>query len=129
MNLFKGYLHIKKTLNAWSTLVGEHENKIILDVGCGPGKDPFFFRKSKKYIGMDISEVYINVAKKYYSNYGDFYCCPIEKIDQLPIKDIDIVVLKGVFHHLPDIIIDEFLIKIKSKMSAKGTICRQKDAY
>ncbi|MFQ3368167.1 MAG: SAM-dependent methyltransferase [Methylophilaceae bacterium] len=113
----------KKTRNAWLRLVGDHEGKKILDVGCGPGKESIFFRNSKKYIGIDFSKIYINSAKIHYSKYGDFYCCSIEKIDKLPIKDIDLVVLKGVFHHLPDDVIDKFLLKIKGKMSAKGTIC------
>ena len=113
----------KETESAWHTLVKDHENKIILDIGCGFGEDSVFFRKSKKYIGIDILKTSIASAKIHYSNYGDFYCCPIEKIDQLPIKDIDLVVLRGVFHHLSDSVIDEFLVKIKSKMTAKGTIC------
>ena len=113
----------KESRNAWYTLLKDHENKIILDVGCGFGKESVFFRNSKKYVGIDILKTSIVSAKIHYSNYGDFYCCPIEKIDQLPIKDIDLVVLRGVFHHLSDSVIDEFLVKIKSKMTAKGTIC------
>jgi len=116
------FLH-KETRSAWYTLVKDHENKIILDIGCGFGKESVFFRNSKNYVGIDILKTSIASAKIHYSNYGDFYCCPIEKIDQLPIKDIDLVVLRGVFHHLSDSVIDEFLVKIKSKMTAKGTIC------
>ena len=101
----------------------DHEAKIVLDVGCGLGKDSIYFINSKKYIGIDISQFYINSAKKNYSKYGEFYCLPIEKIEQLPIKNIDIIILNGVFHHLSDSVIYEFLTKIKGKMSEEGIIC------
>jgi len=116
------FAHNKKTKNAWRALMEDHEDKIILDVGCGLGKDSIYFKNSKKYIGIDTSQFYINSAKLNYSKYGQFYCLPIEKIEQLSIKHIDIIILNGVFHHLSDSVICEFLIKIKSKMSKKSTI-------
>ena len=112
----------KRTNKAWCTLIKDHEDKIILDIGCGPGNTSISFKNSKKYIGIDKSELCIRSAKKNYSNYGEFYCLQIEEIEKLPIKHIDIIILKGVFHHLPNSIIEEFLIKIKSKMSKKSTI-------
>ena len=84
---------------------------------------PQFFLKIQKNISALINQ---NSAsrqqKKNYSNYGEFYCLQIEEIEKLPIKHIDIIILKGVFHHLPNSVIEEFLIKIKSKMSKKSTI-------
>ena len=40
----------KETESAWYTLVKDHENKIILDVGCGFGEESFFFRNSKCFV-------------------------------------------------------------------------------
>jgi len=120
---FVQWLFADKILkNVWLTLIKDHEDKVILDVGCGPGKDSIFFKNSKKYIGIDQSKIYIRSAKKNYASYGEFYCLQIEEIEKLPIKHIDIIILKGVFHHLSNSVIEEFLIKIKGKMSEKSTI-------
>ena len=121
-NLIQWVFAHKRTNKAWCTLLKDHEDKIIVDIGCGPGNTSIFFKNSKKYIGIDMSEHCIRYAKKNYSKYGEFYCLRIEEIEKLPIKHIDIIILKGVFHHLPDSVIEEFLIKIKSKMSKKSTI-------
>ena len=112
----------KETQKAWRALLSDHENKIILDVGCGPGKDSILFLNSKKYIGIDTSKLCISSAQKNYSNNGDFYCLQVEKIESLSIKNIDIVILKNVFHHLSNSVIDKFLTEIKKKMSANGAI-------
>ena len=84
---------------------------------------PQFFLKIQKNISALINQ---NSAsrqqKKNYSNYGEFYCLQIEEIEKLPIKHIDIIILKGVFHHLPNSVIEEFLTKIMSKMIKKSTI-------
>ena len=38
----------KETSSAWYTLLKDHENKIILDVGCGFGKESVFFLEIQK---------------------------------------------------------------------------------
>jgi len=53
----------------------DHEAKIVLDVGCGLGKDSIYFINSKKYIGIDISQFYINSSKKITQTMENFIVC------------------------------------------------------
>lgn len=46
--------------------------------------------------------VYILAAKKNFSEFGDFYCCSVNELDTIELPPIDIVILKGVLHHLSD---------------------------
>ncbi len=112
----------EETVRAWFQMIGDHENRVILDVGCGPGVDAQSFGKSKKYIGIDISNIYIDSARKNYGDMGEFYCLSVEQIEDIPVEEIDIVILKGVFHHLSDDIVSGFLEKIKKKLSPGGRI-------
>ena len=112
----------KKAYDVWYGMVGNFKDKVVLDIGCGPGTETKYFKGSKKYIGVDISSIYIDEAKKNYPNAGDFYCCSIEKIAELPIDNIDIITIKGVFHHLSSDIIQDFLKKIHHKINPEGRI-------
>jgi len=69
------FAHNKKTKNAWRALMIDHEVKIVLDVGCGLGKDSIYFINSKKYIGIDISQFYINSSKKITQTMENFIVC------------------------------------------------------
>lgn len=111
----------KKTMDFWDKLIGDVNNKTILDVGCGPGKDALLFLGSN-YIGVDLSKEYIDEAKSKYSEYGTFYQLSIDDIETLEISNIDIIILKGVVHHLNDSQVLNFLKKIKDKMSEDGRI-------
>ena len=111
-----------KSIKEWFNLIKDCEDKVILDVGCGPGKSSQYFTKAKKYVGIDISKIYIEHAKLNYSDTGDFFCIPIEKIDELDLNEINMVVMNGVLHHLSDEQISNFLEKIKLKMSENSFI-------
>ena len=99
--------------------------KVILDVGCGPSKTSLDFKNSKKYIGIDTSQEYIDNANKKYSIFGDFYCLSVDSINKGPLKDIsniDLVILKWVYHHLNDAEIIKLLQRLKNKLSSNGEI-------
>ena len=115
----------KKTKEVWENLVKHHADKTILDIGCGPGKTALEFKGSKKYIGIDISDQYIIDAKKNFSEFGEFYCISVEKINEGPLKDInniDMVIMKGIFHHLSDDQIDNLFLNLKTKLNKKAKI-------
>ena len=112
----------EESYSVWYNLVGNFKNKIVLDIGCGPGTETEYFKGSQKYIGVDISQKYIDEAKSNYSHLGEFHCCSIDEIGKLPLESIDIVTLKGVFHHLPDELVIKFLEQIHSKLSDSGKI-------
>jgi ubiquinone/menaquinone biosynthesis C-methylase UbiE len=57
----KSHQDIQRFLEEAGLLSGQ---KLILDVGCGPGDQSKYFKKN--YIGIDISPNYISNAKKKY---------------------------------------------------------------
>ena len=106
----------------WNKLIEENQDGIVLDVGCGPGNQSINFKKSRAYIGLDISEVYINEAKRLYGEYGEFHVLSATDIDILPHSEFDLVILNGVFHHLSDNDIIEFLGKVCQKLKKNGVL-------
>src|SRR4051812_34269584 len=74
------------------------ENKSILDVGCGMGDLlPFLYAKSPdfRYLGVDVSEDFINIAKKRYEGHEFMVADPFKK--DLG-RTFDIVLLSGVLN-------------------------------
>lgn len=74
----------------------------ILDIGCGTCNILSHLHCKIEYCGYDISDDYIKYAQKKYGDRGVFKC---EEITIDSIKDIpkfDIVLMKGVLHHLND---------------------------
>ena len=102
----------KKTNLIWNQLIEEGRHGIVLDVGCGPGNRSNYFSNSKAYLGVDISEVYINEAKNKYGGFGEFHVLSATEIDRLSCSSFDLVILNGVFHHLSDEEVSEFLNKV-----------------
>lgn len=67
----------------------------ILDIGCGKGGGISFYKdfyKFKNYIGIDLTEININMAKKHTSGI-DFY---IATATDLPIKDSSVDVITSI---------------------------------
>ncbi|MCQ9207569.1 MAG: class I SAM-dependent methyltransferase, partial [Omnitrophica bacterium] len=83
------------------------KNAMILDMGCGSGRNVFVLKElgADKVIGIDISESGVVVAKSRQKELGmdglEFYIASALK---LPFDDnaFDIVFSVGVFHHTPD---------------------------
>lgn len=71
---------------------------------------------------MDISEVYINEAKNKYSDFGEFHVLSATEIDRLSCSSFDLVILNGVFHHLSDDEVSEFLKKVSDRLSKNGIV-------
>ena len=112
----------KRTRLRWHQLIKGYQNGIILDIGCGPGNKSIHFKNSKLYIGLDISQIYINEARQLYGSFGKFYKMSATEIDKLPYSDIDLVLLNGVFHHLSDEQVKEVLDKVSKKLSKNGVL-------
>ena len=122
----------KKTEKAWHDIIKDHNNKLVLDVGCGPGKTCLDFPKCKKYVGIDISKEYINDAKKNYGNFADFIWMPIQNIEKdlkKTYEKFDIIVIKGVYHHLDSQTITNMLEILKDKLTKNGKIISMDPTY
>uniref|UniRef100_UPI004048910B class I SAM-dependent methyltransferase n=1 Tax=Polynucleobacter sp. TaxID=2029855 RepID=UPI004048910B len=102
---------------------------VVLDVGCGPGNQSKSFVSSKKYIGIDFSETYISDARKLCGDFGEFFVLSATEIEKLPVDNIDLVILGGVFHHLSDDDVRLFLSKVKTKLSKFGAVVSVDPTY
>jgi 2-polyprenyl-3-methyl-5-hydroxy-6-metoxy-1,4-benzoquinol methylase len=74
----------------------------ILDIGCGPGSILDVLPKDCLYTGFDISDSYIEAARKHYGHRASFFVSGVEEklVGTLPAHDL--VIATGVLHHLPD---------------------------
>jgi len=73
----------------------------ILDLGCGPA-DILAYLPDVQYFGYDLSEYYINQARKRFGNRGEFYCKQFEFSDLKDLPLFDMVIALGLIHHLDD---------------------------
>lgn len=74
----------------------------ILDIGCGTG-EVLAQLPEVDYVGFDIDQRYIETAQKKYGHRGRFFCEGVsEKSDIAPPASFDLVMAKGVLHHLND---------------------------
>ena len=96
------------------------ENAVVLDCGCGPGNYRRYI-KSREYIGIDINEKHIAKAKR---NYPDdrFVTQDLTKFDSEMIKNIDVVLMIGILHHLPDDICRNIFEDFYKKLSTDGKV-------
>jgi SAM-dependent methyltransferase len=79
----------------------------ILDLGCGTARILDWLPDSVSYVGVDSSPRYIAAARHRYGARGTFRYAEIGvevvELEKLPVEDrFDIVLAKGVLHHLDD---------------------------
>jgi len=110
-----------RTDSYFRKLIGVTEEKKILDVGCGLGGNVLKFPNSE-YVGIDISQEYIDNANNRFGMLGRFYCVSVDEIEKTDITKIDIVVIKAVLHHLSDEQISGMLEKLKNIMNPGGVL-------
>jgi SAM-dependent methyltransferase len=73
----------------------------VLDIGCGPGY-LLGFLPLVDYLGFDPNPAYIARARAAYGHRGRFLVSGIDDFDSNDLEPIDLVVAKGVLHHLDD---------------------------
>lgn len=81
-------------------------DKIIVELGCGPGINTSLFRETK-YIGFDLNQNYILKAKKKYPNLNFFVSDVssldwLEHLNELGFKRVDYIFINSLLHHLED---------------------------
>lgn len=110
------------------SLLPDLTNKKVLDLGCGTGGHlaHYLVLGAKKVVGLDLSELMLQQAEKTLSvqwrKEKDFslYCLPMERLNELPETDFDIVSSSFAFHYIEDFA--ALLENISSKMTACGTL-------
>jgi len=84
------------------TVLAQGNSKRILDVGCGTAEILRYLPSHTEYFGFDISEVYIESAKRKYGARGRFYCELLSEARLFDLPKFDVVLAIGVLHHLDD---------------------------
>lgn len=101
--------------SAFQRLMGSHKGRTafvknfvkpvpgmtVLDLGCGPG-DMLGYLPDVDYWGFDMSEDYIEQARKKFGGRGRFHCKLLEITDLNGLPKFDVVFALGVLHHLDD---------------------------
>ena len=101
-------------------------NMTFLDIGCGTGwAVKYAFEKTKgqgKYIGIDISDKMIDIAKEKFKDMQsiNFIQSAADNI-HLSNNSVDKVICTNSFHHYNDPI--EVLINIKNVLTTNGMLC------
>lgn len=71
----------------------------LLDIGCATGKI-LDYLPPVIYFGFDQNCQYIHAAKKRFGNRGTFICESINAVSLQKMPKFDIVLAKGIIHHL-----------------------------
>ena len=111
----RAVLSLPSVYSAFQTFMGAHAVRLtlaqefirlkpeqaILDIGCGPA-DILDYLPQAEYFGFDISERYIELAKKKYGTRGKFVAKFLMEEDLVELPKFDVVLGIGVLHHMDD---------------------------
>ncbi|OGI04818.1 MAG: hypothetical protein A2Y25_04325 [Candidatus Melainabacteria bacterium GWF2_37_15] len=99
--LFKQIISSKKHRNNLIKKFGIKPGDKILDIGCGTGDILEYLPENIDYTGFDINKKYIDAAQKQFKNRGKFFCEEVRS-DLTELGSFNIVLAKGILHHLTD---------------------------
>lgn len=74
----------------------------ILDIGCGTSEVLHHLPEGLEYWGYDISQDYIDAARRRFGKRGHFHCGLLTREDLARLPKFDAVIAIGVLHHLDD---------------------------
>ena len=102
---------------------GDLSNKKVLDLGCFAGNHwtLYLAEKSKKYIGLDLSDVAIQRLSEIIKPFPNAEAIAADFLsEEFAEKDFDIIYAYGVLHHFqnPDVLIE----KLNEKLALGGII-------
>ncbi len=77
------------------------KDKEILDIGCGNGHIVRILKDYKRYVGIDLSEKLIEIARKRFGDRGEFYVMDAGALE-FDDESFDIVFCLMVIHNAPN---------------------------
>lgn len=107
--------------NFWKPIAG---NKIV-DCGCGTGSVLEYLPAGTDYVGFDLSEEYIESARRRYGVRGTFLLGTARDLLNHPdprLQSADLVLCNGLLHHLNDGEVIEVLELARHLLSPTGRL-------
>lgn len=103
----------------------------ILDIGCGTAALLEHLPGDVEYTGFDLSQAYIDAARKRYGARGRFLCAGVEAWETTvgPVGGYDIVMAFGVLHHLDDDQVRGVLKGVRGALRPGGRFVTLDPAY
>ena len=101
-----------------ANLVSETKAETVLDVGCGPGTLAGFLPTDVGYLGLDLSQAYIDKASRSHPKHA-FKRGNVTEID-LEGATFDLGVANGLLHHIDDDIAIHMLSAVSRHLNSGG---------
>ena len=115
----KRVLTVSNIYDFFQTVIGGHQarkwiasevwrltgGEKVVDIGCGPGSSLDYLPADIVYCGIDISQTYIESARKKYGERGRFFVGSAADFPEGARNELhhaDVVLSNGVLHHLSD---------------------------
>jgi ubiquinone/menaquinone biosynthesis C-methylase UbiE len=105
-----------RAMNAWPRRLGQRlfelplfrwlgldvTGKDVLEIGCGNGYGALLLNqmRPKSYLGLDVMEEQIALARKDYPQF-EFLLKDATDLGQMADASVDVVIIFGVLHHIP----------------------------
>jgi len=101
----------------------------MVDVGCGTAQILEQLPVGIYYHGFDLSENYIDAAKKRFGHRGTFSCADITTLPADEMPPCDLVIVIGVLHHLDDDGAHSLLRNLHERLASGGRLVTLDGAY
>lgn len=104
------------------------EGDRVLDIGCGPG-DILRHLPAVRYVGVDPSVDYIASARRRFGVRGVFRVAGVDDLEPADLGAFDVVIAKGVLHHLDDAQADRLFRVAAQVLAPSGRLVTIDPAY
>jgi len=107
-----------------SAQLGKLKPRCVLDLGCGPGPTLRVLPANVDFIGVDLSEDYLGLARKKRGEskliLGDV--TDDKWVEQIEGKNVDLSVAMGLFHHLSNTQLETLVLLLERAMKPGSTL-------